>query len=128
MNILDENIVASQRQLLQDRKIKFRQIGRHIGRSGMDDEEIIPLLHQLNSITFFTQDRDFFYRRFCHPRYCLVHLVVEKDEAAEFIRRVLRHPELNTHAKRMGKVIKATRDRLYVWRLHAQNRQILGWP
>lgn len=44
MNILDENILESQRQLLLRWKIPFGQIGYKIGRKGMSDEEIIPLL------------------------------------------------------------------------------------
>lgn len=43
MNILDENIVAEQREALQNWGIKIRQIGIDVGRWGMDDEEIIPL-------------------------------------------------------------------------------------
>ena len=39
---------------------------------------------------------------------CLVLLAVAEDDAASFIRRVLRHPALNTHGKRMGKVVRAT--------------------
>lgn len=53
MNILDENILESQRQLLLRWKISFRQIGYEIGRKGMNDEEIIPLLLALRQPTFF---------------------------------------------------------------------------
>jgi hypothetical protein len=65
-----------------------RQIGRDLARKGMKDREIIPLLHGLTRPTFFTLDADFYNRRHCHERYCLVHLDVE---AAEFVLRVLRH-------------------------------------
>ncbi len=47
MNILDENILVSQRQLLRRWRIVSRQIGDDIGRAGMKDEEIPPLLMQL---------------------------------------------------------------------------------
>jgi hypothetical protein len=128
MNILDENIVAEQYELLQNRGIKIKQIGLDIGHWGMDDKEIIPLLHRLNSATFFTRDRDFSHRYLCHANYCLVHLIVGPGEVAAFVRRVLRHPALSTRAKRMGKVIRVTHDRLQVWQLHAQEREILEWP
>jgi len=60
MNILDENIVVSQRGQLTAWKIHFRRIGEHLGDLGMEDrEEIIPLLHALRRSTFFTMDRDF---------------------------------------------------------------------
>jgi hypothetical protein len=48
VNILDENIVATQRELLRSWKIHFRRIGGEVGRMGMKDrDEIIPLLHTL---------------------------------------------------------------------------------
>jgi len=46
MNILDENILNDQRQLLKMWRITSRQIGDDTGRKGMQDEEIIPLLHR----------------------------------------------------------------------------------
>jgi hypothetical protein len=86
VNVLDENIVAAQRELLQSWKIHFRRIGGEVGRVGMKDRsEIIPLLHTLRRPTFFTRDHDFYKADLCHPRYCLVFLDVAFDEAAEFI-------------------------------------------
>ncbi|MGH9838668.1 MAG: hypothetical protein ACREEM_07785 [Blastocatellia bacterium] len=128
MNILDENIQEDQFRLLLDWRVKVRWIGYDIGRMGMKDSEIIPLLHSLSQITFFSRDRDFYRRRFCHTNYCLAHLVIKETEIAEFILRVLRHPSLNTRAKRMGKVIRVTPERLYVWQLHALQRETLDWP
>ncbi|MDM8550458.1 hypothetical protein QUF72_10285 [Desulfobacterales bacterium HSG2] len=58
MNILDENILNDQRQLLRMRRITSRQIGDDTGRKGMQDEEIIPLLHRSDRPTFFTRDND----------------------------------------------------------------------
>lgn len=128
MNVLDENIVASQRHLLQKWKIKFHQIGHDIARSGIQDEEIIPFLHKLGSVTFFTLDDDYYYRQLCHKNYCLVYLDVNDNEAATFIRRLLRHPLFNTEAKRMGKVIRVDHTRLHFWRLHAERQVRLFWP
>jgi len=60
VNVLDENIVATQGQLLRSWKIHFRGIGGEVGRAGMKDRgEIIPLLHALRRPTFFTRDHDF---------------------------------------------------------------------
>ena len=35
MNVLDENIIVSQRKLLESWKIHFRRIGGEVGRFGM---------------------------------------------------------------------------------------------
>lgn len=65
MNVLDENIVVSQRELLRSWKIHFRRIGGEVGRLGMGDrDEIIPLLHSLARPTFFTQDHGFYHPGF----------------------------------------------------------------
>ena len=128
MNILDENVLASQRPLLRGWRIPFRQIAHGVGRQGMDDTEIIPLLHTLRRPTFFTLDDDFYERHLCHTAYCLVYLNVRRSEAAIFVRRLLRHPELDTQAKRMGAVIRVSHARLLVWRLHAEEAVFLKWP
>jgi len=47
MNILDENIIASQRQRLRSWRIPVRQIGVDIARKGLQDEEILPFFHHL---------------------------------------------------------------------------------
>ena len=78
MNILDENILESQRQLLLSWRIRVRQIDEDIGRKGMKDDEIIPFLHGQRRPTFFTRDLGFYERRLCHPRYCLVCLAVDR--------------------------------------------------
>lgn len=102
MNILDENILNDQRQLLRSWGIPVRQIGYDVGRQGMQDDEIIPLLHQLRRPTCFTRDADFYDRQLCHARYCLVFLDIKKYEAATFVHRILRHHKCNTRSKRMG--------------------------
>ncbi len=100
MNVLDENIPESQRQLLRSWRIRVRQIGYEVGRQGTKDERIIPLLHHLIRPTFFTRDSGFYDRRLCHANYCLVCLMVSQYEAASFIRRFLRHAEFKVWFKR----------------------------
>ena len=63
----------------------------------------------------------------CHARYCLVVVDVKRTECAAFIRRVLRHPEFDTQAKRMGNVIRASHRRLAMWRLHAEKEVYFDW-
>ena len=74
MNILDENIIDSQRQRLRHWRIAMRHMCYDVGRQGMKDQEILTLLHRLRRPTFFTRDEDFYARHLCHARYCLVYL------------------------------------------------------
>lgn len=127
MNILDENIPKSQRLLLASWGVRVKQIGYDVGYQGMQDEEIVPLLHTLRQPTFLTRDADFYERRLCHAKYCLVYLAVEKYEAAFFARRVLRHPSLKTKAWRMGCVIRVSGAGIWLWRLHAKKEEVLNW-
>src|SRR5947209_6618641 len=117
MNVLDENIPESQRALLRRRRVTVRQIGQGVGRKGMKDDEIIALLHQLDRPTLFTLDGDFYDRRLCHEGYCLVHLDVEEEMVAEYVRRLLRLRGLHTKAARMGHVVRVLPTRLTVWRI-----------
>jgi hypothetical protein len=105
MNVLDENIIASQRAQLRRWRFPFRQIGYELAAQGTTDPHIIPLLLRLKQPTFFTRDFDFFKSRLCHPRYCIAWLNVRPDQAASFIRRFLGHPEFCTHGQRLGKVV-----------------------
>lgn len=106
MNVLDENIIASQRTQLRRWRIPFRQVGYELASQGTADAHIIPLLLRLKQPTFFTRDFDFFKPRLCHPRYCVVWLNVRPDQAASFIRRFLRHAAFCTHQQRLGRIVR----------------------
>ncbi len=127
MIILDENFPESQRLILGGWRISIRQIGQEIGRDGMQDEEIIPLLHQLARPTFFTLDADFFHPKLRHAGYCLVFMDVSQYEAATFIRRILRHERFNTAAKRMGHVLRVGQTGITAWRLRESDKTQLSW-
>jgi hypothetical protein len=129
MNILDENIIASQRQRLRSWRIPVRQIGVDIARKGLQDEEILPFLHHLRRPTFFTRARGFYRREVCHRQYSLVCLEVVPEEVAIFVRRVLRHPRLKTQVTRMGTVVRASHRGLGIRRLHAQEQEeeVMSW-
>jgi hypothetical protein len=128
MNVLDENIPEDQRQLLRGWRIRARQIGHEVGRSGMQDGEIIPLLHRIESSTFFTRDLGFYRHLLCHTHYCIVCLAVSPYEAACFIRRFLRHPQFQTQANRLGKVIRSGHTGITFWRLQSDEEEKTGWP
>jgi len=127
MNILDENIPESQRQLLHSWRIKSKQIGHEIGCQGMKDDEIIPFLHKLRSTNFFTRDLGFFRRQLCHSNYCLIILDIGQYEVASFIKRFLQHPKFNIRTKRMGKVVRITHIGVQVWRLYAEKEEEIRW-
>jgi hypothetical protein len=128
VNILDENIVADQVKILRKWGIPLRQISYDVGYKGLQDTDIIPVLHHLHQPTFFTRDLDFYKRELCHARYCLVYLSVLQIEVAKYVRRVLRHPAFNTAAKRMGTIIRAAPTGLTVWRLYADQESAVAWP
>ena len=128
MIVLDEQMREDQRRILADWRIPFRQIGRELAVSGIQDENIIPFLLTLKRPTFFTHDQGFFKARLCHPGYCLVWLDVSDSEAGYYIRRFLRQPAVNTHSKRMGTIARVRRDGLdfWTWRKSALNKMSWG--
>jgi hypothetical protein len=126
--VLDENIPDSQRRLLRSWRIRVQQIGHELGRREMRDSEIVRFLRRFQRLTFFTRDDWFYQPAHRHPGNCLVLVAVGEDEAASFIRRVLRHPSLDTHQKRKGKVVRAAHAGLRLWRLRTDVEERLAWP
>jgi hypothetical protein len=128
VNLLDENIRESQARLLRQWRIRFRQVGQDVGHLGIKDAEIISLLHGLGRTTLFTRDQGLYERRLCHPRYSLVCLDVGEQEVARFVRRLLRHPEFDTQARRMGKVVRAGHMGIRYWQTRNTLESAAGWP
>jgi hypothetical protein len=110
MVVLDENISEDQRLLLRSWRIRAYQVGRDVGGAGIKDEQLIPLIQRLRRPTFFTRDLGFFDAKLCHARYGVVCLGVEPDEAASFIRRLLRHSSCDTQAKRLGRIMRVSQS------------------
>ena len=77
--------------------------------------------------TFFTLDLGFYRRQLCHGRYCLVCVDVGQYAAAAFVRRLLRHPQFDTEAKRLATVVRLSQRGLTVWRLHAEEEIYVDW-
>jgi hypothetical protein len=125
--VLDENILESQRLLLHSSRIRARQIGVDFAHKGIGDSQILRRLHEIKLPTFFTRDLSFYAKDLCHSGYCLVALVVHRQEAASFIRRVLRHQELRTRAQRMGKVRRVSTAAIHYWELNAEEEGALDW-
>lgn len=127
MNILDEQISENQRLLLLSWRVRIRQIGYDVGREGMKDYHIIPFLLEHRRCTFFTLDADFAKPHLCHAGYCLVSMDVRKQEAAEYVRRVLRYPKFDSVAKRMGKVLRVSPMEIVVWHLRGERAERHAW-
>jgi hypothetical protein len=127
VNVLDENIRDDQRLLLRKWKISFQHIGKELSRSGIKDENVIPLLHDLRRVTFFTQDRDFFRQRLCHHAYALVYLDVRYSEVAECIRSFLKHRTFNTQKQWMGLVATVLPDGAQFWCKGARGLLKASW-
>lgn len=107
MLILDENFRREQQAILSAWGIRSRKIGADLAEFGINDADLIPLLLRQRSPTFFTRDEDFWRQSLQHPRYCLVWLDLEDTRGALYVRRFLRHMDFDTHAKRLGKVVRA---------------------
>ncbi len=129
MFILDENISESEVWRLREAGLAVRVIGVELGEKSDADEQLIPLLHTLKQPTFFTRDGDFWDRTLLHAGYCLVWLDVPEHEGtvAEAIRRFIRHPQFNTHARRLGKVVHVHAQGIKYWRLGEQGLKALQW-
>ena len=112
MIVLDENISAAEEAKLTGWGIRCRTIGVHVATKGDDDAQLLTFLLTLARPTFFSHDQDFWEQSRQHSRYCLVWLDTEETEQARFIRAFLRHPEFNTRAKRLGKVVRVHADGL----------------
>jgi hypothetical protein len=127
LNLLDENFPADQRLSLRRWRIPHRQLGAEVSHLGLKDDDIIPLLHRVGPVTFFTHDEDFFKHRLCHAAYCLVWLDVKEDDMAALVRRFLRHSAFVTQRKRMGTVARAHREAVHFWARGQPRLQTRFW-
>jgi hypothetical protein len=128
LNLLDENFPEDQLPRLVEWRIPFRRIGIGVARLGIKDPDIIPILHRLGSVTFFTHDKGFFDRTMCHRAYCLVWLEVRADDAAWFLRLFLKHSLFNASAKRLSIVARVHHDGIDFFRLNQPGIQRARWP
>ena len=127
MNVLDENFPSDQRRQLVQLGIHVRQIGDDIGVAGASDANIITLLQSIPQPTFFTQDQDFFKRRLCHRRYCLIWLDLHNDTLAFYVRAILKHQRVRNWRLRAGTVIRAHSAGLEIWRLNGAACEQRDW-
>lgn len=128
MIVLDHNIPEDEAKRLRRWRVHFRQIGFQVGRPEWEDQqEILRYLHRTRDITFFTRDLGFFRALLCHKNYCLAVITVPVPETALYMRRLLRHREFNTRAKRQGKVIRISTAKIVWWQLGERRQLFLNW-
>lgn len=128
MNLLDENFPDDQLPILRQWGIPFRQLGRGVAALGVQDDDVVSLLHRRRRVTFFTQDWDFFRAALCHPAYCLVWLDVRADDTAICVRRFLQHPRFASVAQRLGIVARAHHDGVHFSERNRAGLQRVSWP
>jgi hypothetical protein len=124
--VLDELFDESVYEQLRARRIAIDKVGVGFGRTGWLDEHILQALHGSGK-TFHTRDHGFYRRSHTHPSYCIVYYDVPLGEMSKYIGRFLRHPQFNTHAKRLGKVIRVTAQRIEVWQRDRPTKLIIRW-
>jgi len=124
-HVLDEQV---EERLYQELRLRMSidKVGDGFGRAGWKDDRICTELHKSGK-TFHTQDSDYYRPNLRHSTYCLVYYDVPKTRFVEFVRRFLRHASFKTHRNRMGKVIKVTVERIYVWAINSENVEEVEW-
>ncbi len=127
MLLLDENIVEDQRLLLEKWKIRARQIGIQKFLKGIQDEQIISIMHRFRRTTFLTNDSGFYSNRYCHPSYGIAFFDVDAEETAFYIRKFLKHKLFNTMSKRLGKVAKVSQSLITYYTKPTGAIQQLKW-
>ena len=127
MILIDENIPEDQRLSLHRWKINVRQIGHDIGRKGLEDDEILSMLQNMKGPTLFTRDLGFYRREFCHNGYGIYVLSVAKEESAFFMRRALALPDLQTKARRLGKIGLISHRKVRILRRNVQSEEEVDW-
>ncbi|NUO80069.1 hypothetical protein HUU05_08335 [candidate division KSB1 bacterium] len=121
-------MLDNQLERLQRWHIPAKKVGRDIGVKGMDDEhQIVPMIRTFARITFFTHDLGFCGSKFCHERYCIVVLRVDRYKAADYIRRFLKHPEFQTHNQRLGWVFEVYPTFIKGWRVGKNGEKTFRW-
>ncbi|MGB7156778.1 MAG: hypothetical protein WBD40_01850 [Tepidisphaeraceae bacterium] len=128
MILLDENIVVEQATVLRHRRVHFRHVGHDFSRQGIQDDNIIPLLHRLPRPTLFTRDLGLYRPRFCHPNYCIACLDVDELDVADFVRIFLRAPRFATVARRLGWVARVSPGGVRAWQRHQKSEIFIPLP
>jgi len=95
------------------------------------DDAITVLLCQVKQPTFVTINHTDFWRRIsADKRYCIVCLQLSTERADEIpllLRHLFRLPEFRTRAKRMGKVVLVSQQRIRYYQVRDNQIHIMGF-
>ena len=97
----------------------------------LKDDRILQILRQQRQPTFVTLDADFFHKRLCDRRYCLLYFVVPRQQQRRIpllLRRVLRLAEFSTKAVRMGKVVRVQDQTIEFWQVGVRTQHLVRLP
>jgi hypothetical protein len=112
-NVYQQSIMASIAAWYRD---QVRSLSTLRPNTLIKDEAIPTVLRNVRQPTFVTTNVDDFWRRIpAHSRYSIVCVALPNErlhELSPLLRQLLRLPEFNTKAKRMGKVIRVSPSQL----------------
>jgi hypothetical protein len=94
------------------------------------DERVPAILLSLKQPTFVTIDHSFWNRELCHPHYGILYFslsIREQDLIPDLLRALLRRPEFDTRAKRMGKVARISTAAIDYWQFQGQDLHSITW-
>lgn len=96
----------------------------------LKDDRLLQVLTHLNKPTLITIDDDFWDRRYCDRRYCLLYFVLPEEQQSHIpaiLRRLFRLEPFKTKAARMGKVARITFTKVSFWRLGSDKLYTIAW-
>lgn len=88
------------------------------------------ILRRQKQPTFITLDADFYHKRNCDRRYCLIYFILpplEQNRLSELLRQLFHLPEFKTKAARMGKVVRISDEKIEFWRAGDEKRHAVRW-
>jgi hypothetical protein len=94
------------------------------------DDRVLQILWEFKRPTFVTIDSEFYDKRNCDKRYCLVYFVLtplEQNQLPGLLRQLLRLPEFKTRVVRMGKVVRVSRLGVRYWQLNDNEEYNIEW-
>lgn len=128
MVIIDENLPASLVSQLHKWGIRARVVGVDVAHVGIKDENLIPVLHSLKRVTFFTLDKDFYKYQLCHRSYCLVQLELPPKIAADYTRQFLNHRRSTRKTRGWAKSYASITAVLNISKLANERRALCSGP
>lgn len=96
----------------------------------LKDERILQILRSQKQPTFVTLDAGFYHKRRRDRRYCLIYFALphlEQSRLPGLLRRLFRLPGFKTKAARMGKVVRASDEKIEFWQVGDENRHTVRW-